>query len=520
MTRAEAIEKINPITKMDYPDPDVIRVDDTYYMLSTTMHFMPGGVILRSYDLVNWEICSYVYDKLENNAGHNLENDQNIYGKGMWAGSLRYANNRFYACFAANDTRKTYLFDSENIEGPWNRRYIEGFYHDSSLLFDDDGRTYIVYGNRDIWITELEDDLSKPKSGGLHRIIISEAEDHPTLGYEGAHIYKINQKYYVFLIHSLKDRWRRVEACYVSDSLEGEFTGGDVLNDDRGYCGQGVAQGGIVDTPDGDWYAVLFQDSGAVGRIPVLIPIHFENDYPVFGDKGKIPEEIIVKSTRPGYQYKPLFKSDNFRYEPDQNGKINLNPVWQWNHNPHDNLWNVTEKPGTLRIYTDKVVSELTEARNILTQRMSFPGSSGIITVDAQAINEGDYAGICALQGCYQMVAITKEDSQFYAVVIGKPVENDSLQASGTELKQEPIVYAKKKLESAKVKFKLTADFLYMKDEVSFFIEEESWTNLGEALKVSFKLDHFTGCRFGLFVFSTKEHGGFVDFSDFRYEIY
>lgn len=45
-------QEINPITRLDYPDPDVIRVDNTYYMVSTTMHFMPGCEILRSYDLV------------------------------------------------------------------------------------------------------------------------------------------------------------------------------------------------------------------------------------------------------------------------------------------------------------------------------------------------------------------------------------------------------------------------------------------------------------------------------------
>ena len=48
----------NPIIPSDYPDVDVIRVEDTYYMVSTTMHFMPGAVILRSYDLGHWETIS------------------------------------------------------------------------------------------------------------------------------------------------------------------------------------------------------------------------------------------------------------------------------------------------------------------------------------------------------------------------------------------------------------------------------------------------------------------------------
>ena len=61
--------EVNPITRLDYPDPDVIRVGDIYYMVSTTMHFMPGGEILRSYDLVNWEHAAFVYDRLDSTPG-------------------------------------------------------------------------------------------------------------------------------------------------------------------------------------------------------------------------------------------------------------------------------------------------------------------------------------------------------------------------------------------------------------------------------------------------------------------
>ena len=158
-------------------------------------------------------------------------------------------------------------------------------------MFDDDDRVYIASGNKYIRLQELDADLSGPKEGGIDRIVVKD-EGHPGLGYEGTHFYKINGKYYLFFIHSLRKEWKRVEACFVSDSLEGEFTGGDVLNDDMGYCNQGVAQGGIVDTPDGKWYAVLFQDRGAVGRIPVLVPIRWEEDYPVFGVDGKVPADF------------------------------------------------------------------------------------------------------------------------------------------------------------------------------------------------------------------------------------
>ena len=102
----------------DYPDVDVIRVEDTYYMVSTTMHFFPGCPVLRSYNLKDWEIASYVYDILEDTPGQRLDDGHGIYGHGMWAASIRYYNGRFYICFISNDTHKTYLFTSDSVEVP------------------------------------------------------------------------------------------------------------------------------------------------------------------------------------------------------------------------------------------------------------------------------------------------------------------------------------------------------------------------------------------------------------------
>ena len=186
------MQQINPILRMDYPDPDVIRVGDVYYMVSTTMYFFPGGVILRSYDLVHWEIVTYLFDKLDDTPGERLEKEMVDYAGGMWAPCLRYHKGRFYVIFASHtDGGRTYLFSSFHIEGPWERRVYNKYYHDCSLLFDDDGRVYMTYGNSDIHLLELSPDLSGPKEGGLSRIIIQEKEDR-RLGYEGSHMYKRN----------------------------------------------------------------------------------------------------------------------------------------------------------------------------------------------------------------------------------------------------------------------------------------------------------------------------------------
>ena len=512
---------INPLLKLDYPDPDVIRVGDTYYMITTMVHFMPGGEILRSYDLVNWEHAAFVYDRLDSTPEQRMEGG-NIYGKGMWAASLRYHNNLFYVCFSANDTGKTYLYTSEQIAGPWKKQEIQGFYHDSSLLFDGDN-AYIAYGNKKIYITQLNSDLTAPLAGGLHRLAVWD-EGHPGLGYEGTHFYKINGRYYLFFIHSLRDRWMRTEACFAADSIDGEFKGGDVLNDDRGYCGQGVAQGGIVDTPEGKWYGVLFQDYGAVGRIPVLVPAAWEGHMPVLGVRGKVPGQFELPQGK-NHSCRPLVQSDDFRKEEslsreqerEQYGCYGLKSVWQFNHEPDMQLVEQDAERGILWLKTGRLCESLLQANNMLTQRMIYPGCAGEVTVDASGLKEGDYAGICALQGCYGMVAVTRKKDGCYIVMKGRSLEEDSplgRQGEGFQETEWESVRAGQDV----VRLRVKADFFKMKDEADFFYHHgNGWKQIGVTQKLHFGLDHFAGCRFGLFLYATKETGGRAGFSDFLY---
>ncbi len=530
---------INPVTCLDYPDVDVIRVEDTYYMVSTTMHFMPGCEILRSYDLKNWEHAAYVYETLDGTPGQRLEGEKNIYGQGMWAASLRYHKGTFYVCFVANDTHKTYLYTAQRMDGPWEKHTVEGFYHDCSLLFDDDDRVYIAYGNKNIYITELAEDLSGPKAGGLHRLAVSD-EGNPSLGYEGTHFYKINGKYYLFFIHSLWDHWRRTECCFVAESLTGEFVGGEVLNDDRGYCGQGVAQGGIVDTPEGKWYAMLFQDSGAVGRIPILIPVRWEQGltvhrealqgeqaervieqlFPVLGEGGRIPADFPITSTRPDYTYEPLVQSDDFKGE--------LKSCWQFNHEPDVSLIAHDKEAGSWKVTTGKVCDGLTQAKNMITQRMRYPGCAGEVTLDGSGLKEGDIAGLCALQSCYGLIGLTRRDGKLCLIVRTMEAGDRSM----TPLEKEWDVLP---VEGNCVQLKLEADFTEMKDTAAFYYKEgadgtesdvagaekgrsgQDWKKLGPDHKLYFKLDHFCGCRFGLVAYSTKEAGGSAEFKNFIY---
>lgn len=489
---------INPLLCLDYPDVDVIRVGNTYYMVSTTMYFMPGCEILKSYDLIHWDHAAYVYDRLDGTPAQKLCGDENIYGKGMWAACLRYHKGTFYVVFVCNDTHKTYLYRAEDINGPWRKSDIEGFYHDCSLLFDDDGRVFIVSGNRQIHLTELKADLSGPLEGGIDKVIIKDSDKTP-LGYEGAHFYKINGKYYLFFIHSLEDRWMRTEACFVSDTVDGEYTGGDIFVNDIGYCGTGCAQGGIVDTPDGDWYALLFQDRGAVGRIPVLIPLTWENDYPVCCEDMDTLQNPVTKSTKPDYEYGILAGSDDFKTSGGPS--FGLKGFWQFNHEPELSLVKNDTDSGVWSVTTGKVCDSLTKAANTITQRLYFPGTHCEVTVDAADIKEGDYAGLAVLQSAYGFVAVTKRDNEFYMVMVENVVEDN-----------KTVMYEREavKLDSPVVRLSFDADFMNFKDEVKF--------NIGPSHKMYFRLDHFTGNRAALFIYSTKEAGGCAGFSDFVLE--
>lgn len=510
MTGAE----LNPIIKCDYPDPDVIRVSDTYYMVSTTMYFMPGGALLKSYDLVNWEIVTYIFDSLDDTPEERLELEKSNYAGGMWAPTLRYHDGTFYVAFVSHFTETTYLFTASKPEGPWKKSVIEGYYHDCSLFFDDDQRKYIVYGNNEIHLLELKDDLSGPKPGGIDKVIVKEPEGYKGLGYEGSHFYKINGKYYLFLIHWPMGKMR-TQACFVSDSVDGEYTGKDVFADDRGYCGMGVAQGGIVDTPAGKWYGMLFQDSGAVGRIPVLVPVKWKEGFPVFGVNGKLPKNFEVASSRPYYRYDSIYTSDNFEYIPGEEHRIK--PQWQWNHCPKDNLWDIRPEGG-LVLTTGKICANLIYAQNTLTQRMMYPKCEAEVTIDASGLKEGDIAGLCALQSNYGFIAITRNAGAYYLIKVTKTVDSKEfkLGVSGDYLPGD--LEEKIRLSGPKVTVILKPNFENMQDKLDFFyIKDDRIVKVGGSHRLFFRLDHFTGCRFGLFAYSTRETGGKAVFTDFVY---
>ena len=510
--KSELITVNNPIIWSDVPDPDIIRIGECYYMVSTTMFYTPGVPIMKSTDLVSWEIVSYVYDILEDNDTCNLQNGKNAYGIGSWAASLRYNNGIFYVCFMSYDQGKTYIYQTTDIEnGTWKRSEFVGIYHDASLLFDDDGRVYLIHGNGTIRIKELNADATAFKPGGIDQVLIETDQSNNIVSAEGSHFYKIDGKYYVLLIQWPKTGTsRRIELCYRSDSLLGIYESKVVMDDNLNYGNSGVAQGGIVSTPEEEWYALLFQDHGAVGRMPVLLPVTWEDGWPMMGVSGKAPATITIPTDKKQVGT-ILAQSDEFNYADNS---LNLN--WQWNHNPDNDNWSVTEREGYLRLTTGSLATTIFDARNSLTLRTEGPTCTSEVAIDVSGMKPGDYAGISAFQDAFGIVGVRMDKAGnkyiFMAVNGGKGVldEKENAQLLGDTIYLKIDYVFGKVSSTGRVSQVDNASFYYSTDG-------DNWLPIGTKLSMSYKLTLFTGYRTALFNYATTETGGHVDFDYLHY---
>lgn len=478
----------NPVIWADIPDPSVVRVDDKYYMSYTTMHMAPGVPIMESSDMVNWRIVGYCYQTLANSNACNLTNGS-MYGKGSWASCIRYKNSTFYVLVPSYTTNKTHLYSTKDVKnGPWKEVQLP-FYHDPSLVLDDDGRNYVVYGGGDIKIVELNADLSGVKAGGLNKTLISRA--HSVAGSsmivsaEGTHVEKRNGYYYVFNI-CWPNGSGRTQICHRGKSLSGSFEGKVVLNSN------GVAQGSYVDMKDGSYMGYLFQDNGSVGRSPWIMPLTWQNDWPVYNN-GSAPKSFQLASVA-SVGGISVVTSDDFT-----SSKMKLE--WQWNHNPDNAHWSLTARSGYYRITTSRVDNDIKNARNSLTQMSFGPKCSGRIALDASGMKDGDIAGLAALQDNLGFVAVKKNGTALSIV----KYKGNSQEASVS-------------ISQNRVYLRIDMDFTNKTDKATFFysLDSTKWNSIGSTLQMQYTLTMFMGYRFTLFNYATKSAGGYADFDWFQ----
>jgi beta-xylosidase len=428
----------------------------------------------------------------------NLENGKSTYGRGSWASCIRYHNGMYYVSTFAQTSGRTHIYTTKNIEkGPWKVHSFKPSYHDHSIFFDDDGRTYLIYGAGNLKILEITEDGTAIKPGAEESVLIENASapagTNIMLGAEGSQLFKVHGKYYLFNITWPRGGMRTV-IIHRADNLTGPWEGLLALQD------LGVAQGGLIDTPDGKWFAYLFRDYGAVGRIPYLVPVTWEDGWPILGVDGKVPELIDLPVNKSLIQ--SIVASDEFTRKK---GDRPLPLVWQWNHNPDNRLWSLTKRKGFMRLTTGRVDTSFYQAKNTLTQRTVGPECSGSTSIDVSKMKDGDFAGLALLQKKFGQVGVVSEGGVKSIVMIntdtGKPVEAERVRLT------QPVVYLK---AECNFKDKIdTASFFYSMDG-------QSWTKIGSPLKMAYTLPHFMGYRFALFNYATKQPGGYVDFDFFE----
>ena len=509
----------NPMLWADVPDPDVIRVGDTYYLVSTTMHLMPGAPIMASKDLKNWETVGYIFDRLTDSPKYDLQNGT-VYGRGQWATSLKYHNGKFYALLAPNEQGAmgdTYIFTAEKAEGPWTIVSRMRHFHDCSLFFDDDNRVYVIYGTGEMM--ELKPDLSDVIEG-THRQIFQREEDEKGI-LEGSRMIKHNGKYYLLMIsHVYAPGKHRREVCYRADDIHGPYEKQVILESEFGGFSY-EAQGTIVDTPDGDWYGIIFQDRGGVGRVLTVMPCRWINGWPMLGDEnGKVPE--TVRPLIAGQRNCHIVKSDDFSAS-----KLGLH--WQWNHNPIDEAWSLKERPGFLRLKTNRVVSNLYLAPNTLTQRMEGPTCSGTIAIDISKMKDGDCAGLAAFNSDTGALVIKKKGKNLVLEMVEMSVTLTDLDKEVTNVEEKVIesipLNAQLSTLNSQLFLRIDADFRpvngHGRDAANFYysIDGSQWTQIGtKDYRLNFDWRRFfMGSKFGIFCYATKKKGGYVDIEAFDY---
>lgn len=513
----------NPLFYDEFSDPDLIRVGDDFYLAGTTMHAMPGLVVLHSKDLVNWKFLSHAFDRLELGPAFDLEGGQESYGQGIWAPCLRYHQGMFHL-FSNVNGHSLQVFTATNPAGPWSHRSIRTGIHDLSVLFDDDGRIYAVYGYDEVKVVEFKPDLSGFIAGS-ERVVIPRGH---AMG-EGHHFYKINGRYYIISAnYAPTGRMQAARADRVHGPYEtAVIAAKETFGTQRGWLlnpiGLGMKvpepgatfrltepggnqhgavplhQGGIVDLPNGDWWGFSMMDFRSVGRTTALSPVTWVDGWPYFGlpgNLGRTPrtwtKPAVAAEVAP---HAPYERSDDFS-DP------RLRPVWQWNHNPVNAKWSLTAQPGVLRLHP-LPAAQLLWAKNTLTQRVIGPVSVATAELDAAGLRVGDTAGLALVNIPFATLGVVRTDAGF--------VLRHYEQLTNATLEQP--------LAAPRVWLRATGDYDEDFARFSYSTDGKTFSDFGGEIRLPYQLKTFQGTRLGLFAFNTAgQEGGHADFASFRVE--
>jgi beta-xylosidase len=502
----------NPLFYEEFEDPDIIRVGEDYYLAGTTMHMNPAVQLMHSKDLVNWELAGYCMDRLDLGPAFRLEGG-NIYGRGIWAPCIRYHKGMFHVFSNINGVGLQ-VFRSKSIYGPWERSILPGR-HDLSVLFDDDGKIYIISGGSSPYpIEELTPDLKAFVPGVRHQLAGRMGEGH--------HLYKIKGKYVdvsaipggtvdqmVTIADSIDGPWK------IERMVQGESLGITTVAplraqpNDRGLT---LHQGGIVDTPSGEWWSVIMSDHGSAGRMVALVPITWDDGFPLIGLPGnlrKAPNTWVKPSTGYAQDPKPAFiHDDNF-------DGSRLNPHWQWNHVPDDSKWSITEKPGVLRLHS-LPANNFYSARNSLCQRPPGPESIMTVELDTSGLVAGDIAGLALLSSPYAWIGVVKT-AEGTTLQMLDTTGGGGRQGAPAAPANPPTMGPTN--PPSHLWLRVACNFDTDETIFSWSGDGKQFTSLGKPFAMTFQLRTFQGVRPALFNFNTSgQPGGYADFDNYTVE--
>lgn len=486
----------NPIIPADYSDIDCIRVGDDYYAISSTFQFSPGMIILHSKDLVNWRICGHAIADITQISPELNWDKMNRYARGVWAGSIRYHNKRFYLYFGTPD-EGYFMTSSSRPEGPWEPLtplLQEAGWDDCSALWDEKGNGYFVgthfADNYKTYLFKLSDDGKKIDRRSA--VLVNSGS-----GREANKLIKVNDWYYIIFSEHKPDKGRYVMAKRSRNPM-GPYKEVKQLAL-PGREAMEPNQGGMIEGRDGKWYFLTHHGTGDwSGRIVSLLPVTWVDNWPIIGNvmPGNIGSmkwsgEMPLRSSTEFH----LRRSDDF----DDNS---LSPQWEWNYQPRQEMFSLTERKGWLRMkaYRPLRANDLMLSGNTLTQRTfrSFHNEV-IIKMDVSGIVDGQKCGLCHFSKPYSFLGVKQEAGLKWIEYShnGETLENS--------IPDTPHIWLKSE-------WGLDGKSLY-----AYSWDGENYISFGNPYQLSW--GNYRGDRIGIFCFNNEEEKGYVDIDYFHYRI-
>lgn len=445
----------NPVLHADYSDPDVIRVDDTYYMVSSSFANAPGLPLLTSKDMVNWELAGHALARLVPEGAFATPQ----HGKGVWAPCLRYHDGKFWIFYPDPD-HGVYVTTATSFTGPWSTPHLllpgKGII-DPTPLWDDDGKAWLLHAwarsragfNNVLTLRSMAPD-GRSLLDDKGKVVIDGNRLPAYRTLEGPKLYKANGWYYVFApAGGVEHGWQSV---FRSRSIDGPYEDRIVLAQSTTDI-NGPHQGAWVTTPEGtDWF-FHFQDKRAYGRVVHLQPMRWQDGWPLIGEPSQAPGvgQPVLEHAKPvagAFPRRAPAVGDEF------DGPA-LGPQWQWAANPEPS-WHALDA-GRLRLFA-QAPKPLRSMPAVLTHKFAAPTFGATASVSLHALRDGDQVGFGVAGLAGNWFGLRRVDGTTRIVLARCPEEGPCSEELGPTLAQPKALLRIHVGHGARASFSYSAD--------------------------------------------------------------